>query len=284
MVRMVAICDYQNRFGSKYFDKPYRSGMDKQLLMNYFQEKGIMLDYLKLSDPLLLEKTAGAFVIYTSQEDPGYRYKSFIEDVVYALELNGSTLIPMYKFLRANNNKVFMEYLRRTLPVKYQNDSKWFGCAEEAIYTADHLSFPCVVKSSEGAGSHGVRLAHNKSEYVQTVRRLSRSSFYLKELRDIGRSFRHHGYKRESLHRDKFIVQSYIPGLVNDWKVLVYWDKFFVLRRKNRPGDFRASGSGLFSFDTEVDIRLLEAAKEVREVFNVPMISLDLAISEGELC
>jgi len=51
------------------------------------------------------------------------------------------------------------------------------------------------------------------------------------------------------LHRSKFIVQEFIPDLSNDWKVLVFWDKYYVLRRKNRPNDFRASGSGLFSFD-----------------------------------
>jgi len=85
------------------------------------------------------------------------------------------------------------------------------------------------------------------------------------------------------LHRSKFIVQEFIPNLSNDWKVLVYWDKYFVLRRKNRPNDFRASGSGLFSFDETVDQRLLDAAREIRQIFDVPMISLDLSISNNRV-
>lgn len=277
---IVAIIDYQNRFGSKYYDSPYRSGMDMQKLCSVFNVFGYKLLFEKPSDPSLLEKTSGCEVIYTSQEDPGYLYKSFIEDIIYAIELNGANVIPSYKHLRANNNKVFMELLRKQLPNQFQNNSRWFGCAEEALDSINAVTYPCVIKSSEGAGSHGVRLARNRQEYVKIVKNLTRSTDLHHELWDIGRSIRHSGYIKESRFRRKIIVQDFVPGLSNDWKVLVFWDKFFVLRRKNRPGDFRASGSGLFSFDDKVDSRLLDAAKELRESFNVPMISLDLAISE----
>ncbi|HHY21024.1 MAG TPA: hypothetical protein GX525_03890 [Bacilli bacterium] len=74
-----------------------------------------------------------------------------------------------------------------------------------------------------------------------------------------------------------------MPGLENDWKVIVYHDKYYVLRRDNRPGDFRASGSGLFSYDKNLNTSILEVAKEIKDVFDVPLISLDLALSEGRV-
>ncbi len=55
------------------------------------------------------------------------------------------------------------------------------------------------------------------------------------------------------------------------------------MRKENRPKDIKASGSGLFSFDEKVYVRLLEAAKEIRQYFDVPMISLDLAISNDKV-
>ena len=39
------ICDYQVRVGSKYFDNPYRYGMNKYLLMNAFNCYGFNLQF-----------------------------------------------------------------------------------------------------------------------------------------------------------------------------------------------------------------------------------------------
>ena len=161
--------------------------------------------------------------------------------------------------------------------------TKVFGCYEELIENCSDITFPCVVKEAKGAGSKGVYISKNKKELEKVVKKISRTTYYAEDLRDILRVIRHKGYIKESLHRSKFIVQEFIPDLSNDWKVLVFWDKYYVLRRKNRPNDFRASGSGLFSFDEMVDTRLLDAAKEIRRIFDVPMISLDLAISNNRV-
>jgi len=59
------------------------------------------------------------------------------------------------------------------------------------------------------------------------------------------------GYVKRSLHRRKFVVQNFIGGLTHDYKVLAYGKKYYVVRRDNRPGDFRASGSGLLSWPEE---------------------------------
>ena len=41
------ITDYKYNFGSKYFAKPYRSGMDKQLLEKYFYDYGYKTTFIK---------------------------------------------------------------------------------------------------------------------------------------------------------------------------------------------------------------------------------------------
>ncbi len=279
-----ALCDYKGIFGSKYYARPYRSGMDKDILAKEFSNYGYKIKYIPFIDINNLEIPEGQIVIYTSSEDPGYKYKEFIEDIVYYLEICGVNVIPSFKYLRANNNKVFMELLRKLLSSsEYQILTKVFGCYEELIENCSDIPFPCVVKEAKGAGSKGVHIAKNKNELEKVTKAISRTTYFAEDIRDVLRTIKHKGYIKESLHRSKFIVQEFIPNLSNDWKVLVYWDKYYVLRRKNRPNDFRASGSGLFSFDEIVDPRLLDAAREIRQNFDVPMISLDLAISNNRV-
>lgn len=211
---------------------------------------------------------------------PGYHYKSYIEDLILGMEQVGVLVLPAYKYLRANNNKVFMEILRKQqLPREYFMSRRLFGCFEELESVTRELRYPVVVKSAAGAGSTGVFIAGSKQELFAKAKRISQTRNIREELREIVRSYRHRGYIRESRFREKFIVQDFIPGLTNDWKVLVYYDKYYVLRRNNRPGDFKASGSGLFYFEEVVDQDLLNAAQEICDCFQLPMMSLDLAKS-----
>ena len=281
---IIALCDYKGIFESKYYAKPYRSGMDKDMLAKEFSKYGYKIKYITFADINNREIPEGQIVIYTSSEDPGCKYKEFIEDIVYYLEIRGVNVIPSYKYLRANNNKVFMELLRKLIiSSEYQVPTKVCGCYEDLFENCSDITFPCVVKEAKGSGSKGVHIAKNKNELEKVVQKISRTTYFTEDLRDIFRVIKHKGYIKKSLHRSKFIVQEFIPDLSNDWKVLVFWDKYYVLRRKNRPNDFRASGSGLFSFDETVDQRLLDAAREIRQIFDVPMISLDLAISKNRV-
>ena len=70
-------------------------------------------------------------MLYTSSEDPDYFYKSYIEDIVYGLKNIGAKLIPPYKYLRTNNNKVLMEILRDQFKIPELNTqkSRYFGTA-----------------------------------------------------------------------------------------------------------------------------------------------------------
>jgi hypothetical protein len=66
---------------------------------------------------------------------------------------------------------------------------------------------------------------------------------------------------------------------MNDYKILIYGNKFYPLYRQNRKNDFRASGSGLLSYPKVLPDGLLEFAQKVFIYFNVPNISLDIAFN-----
>src|SRR5690606_8893478 len=63
--------------------------------------------------------------------------------------------------------------------------------------------------------------------------------------------------------RIPYVQQQFVPNLKCDYKALVFMDKVFLLKRGTRKDDFRASGSGIFSFP-EPSVELLNFALQCR--------------------
>lgn len=281
MKKIYILTDYQNRFGSKYNAKPYESGMDKSLLKKYFANNNFEASFVPFADVLNFDSShwMNKTVIYTSSEDIGYFYKSYIEDIVFYLEINSANVIPSYKFLRANNNKVFMELLRYSLSNVLSNGitTKAYGCFEELQSRASTLSYPVVYKQAAGAQSDGVGMARNYRELIKDVKKIARTKNIFREFWELGRSVKYPGYVEQSKYRNKFIIQNLIKGLNGDFKVLVFGDKFYVLKRDTKKNDFRASGSGIRIFIKEIPEGLLDFANKCHLTLNIPNASLDIA-------
>lgn len=284
--RIVILIDYKGFFGSKQFSKLYRGGMDVDKLITYFQNAGYDTEAIhinKIQNSYIGEDTV---VLFTSSEDKYGLYKSFIEDIIYHLEKQGVDLIPGFEYLKAHNNKVAMELLReRTKCDSIKTIKSYvFGTLEELRNHLDYFSsFPVVLKSYTGAMSRGVAFANNKQQLLKIAKSFSRSKDLGQDLKELLRKLKYKGlYIRESFYRNKFVVQNFIPELKNDWKVLVYGNKCFVLFRKNRKKDFRASGSGYFEFRKDLPQGMLNYALKIRKLFNVPNISLDVGF-DGKL-
>ncbi|MBN2350324.1 MAG: hypothetical protein JXJ22_15910 [Bacteroidales bacterium] len=278
------LTDYKNQFGSKYYDTPYRSGFDKKLLGEYFLKCGYTVQFLNFSNIDLLNNYNGSNIIYTSTEDMGYFYKSYIEDVIYGLSLSGANVMPAYKYLKANNNKVFMEQLRKqNLPFTSEHLYSYsFGTKEEFENLPHKITYPCVIKKAEGASGRGVYLANSQREAMGIIKKITRTKNLKYELWDLARSFKHKGYKRDSRYRSKCIVQEFIPDLTNDWKIYIFGDRYYIFYRpvfKHRG--FRASGGGypnyFYGKDAYKPEGLLDFAKKIFDSLDVPHLSIDIA-------
>jgi len=227
----------------------------------------------------------GTFVLYQSSEDSSLVYKDYIEDILLGLSLQGAILVPKFPYFRAHHNKVFMEILRDLQKNKMFRivSSQSFGTYEEYKRHFMTESFPVVLKPSAGSKSQKIMIAHTRDKSDRAARKLSATPSFFNFLMFCRNLCDQKGFSPVSNNRRKFTVQSFVPSLSGDYKIVIYNDKYFVLFRKNRPNDFRASGSGQLSFPQETPEQVLSYAKQVFERFAVPFISIDIGY-DGSTC
>ena len=86
--------------------------------------------------------------------------------------------------------------------------------------------------------------------------------------RDLEYSELQHGY---------FYVQEFLPGNEFDIRVTVIGHRAFAFRRFNRPGDFRASGSGRIDWDPrQIDEESVRLAFRVARRLHTQSVGIDL--------
>lgn len=274
--------DYRRAFLSTHASRLNHLTMDVDALAAAFEHYGMRPRIMGFSAVDWSRPWQGANIVYTSSEDKGLKYKSYIEDVVLALGLTGANIMPRYELLRAHHNKVAMEALRWLyFPNEAKTlDTKLFGTQEEALALLQSLELPLIVKSAEGAGSTGVVKADNLTQVRAAIGKISKDHFSLMSvIREMAKRLVKRDWSLRSLHREKFVIQNMVNGLQGDCKILNFFGHFYVLYRQNRPDDFRASGSGLFSHDIPSEIPmsdLLTYAEAVSGKIDAPTLSLDV--------
>ena len=278
--KIILLTDYKEHFGSKQKSKFYQSGMDVFLLCNLFTKNGFDATIKNFSEiNFRTDAMEGVYFLYTSSEDPNHLYKSFVEDILLGISISGGILIPEFRLFRAHDNKVFMEILRDTVLPKNAKSitTHYFGTKEDFYKKSFKLTFPAVIKKPAGAMSKGVFLANDFKSALNIVKKISRSRDVFAEFKELVRSKKYKGYKRISSFRKKFIVQNFISSLSNDWKILIFGKKYYILKRMNRNNDFRASGGGKLEYTTDYPSGMLDFAETIYSSLNTPFISLDVA-------
>lgn len=286
-MRINVLTDYRGWFSSSasVYKLTERVSMDIDKLKSFASDLDLELDFIHYSEIDLKKDYTGKIFIYTSSEDPGLIYKGYFEDLLYSLHHKGAILVPEWRYMRAHHNKALMEMLRNVdlAEVDTGIETKVYGCNEEFFQQLEETTFPCIYKPAEGAGGRGVALLHDKEEAMRLLNLWNRN---------------HHPRLKEKLylalgktkpstlhsnHRSKFIIQNQVEGLSGDYKVLVFDEKYYALRRTNRDNDFRASGSGRLDYEPHLPSGMLDFAKSVYDALNVPFVSLDIA-HDGNRC
>lgn len=238
-------------------------------LLNYKTEIITINDLMKID----FEKTD--IVVYTSSDEKNIRF--YLQDIMYFVSKK-CNIVPSYELLMSHENKGFQQLLRDKLGIGNLAGNYFFDLDDSK------LAAPKVLKTVSGAGSTGVFLAKdkkdissikkehfevsNKRKVIKLQRRLklSKSEYSIY-------SYRHKGFNR-------FVEQDFIPNLTHDFKILVFGDRFYSLKRNIKEGDFRASGSNLFEH-VMPSAEVLDYASKIFDEIYGPYASLDIAQSDA---
>jgi hypothetical protein len=282
-MRVFLLTDYRGQFYSS--TRARGAGLDLDSLRAAFARRGYDTVTLRYADlDLRAQDFSGENVLYQSSEDPGLLYKDYIEDLILGMRMQGANLIPRFEYFRAHHNKIFMEVLRDVTlsPEIGGARAQSFGTLEDLIRRGSDIRLPAVLKPSAGSKGSGVTIAKDVNAMRRAAKRLARSSS-LHNLWWRGlHLFDARGFLRMSNHRRKFVVQDYVPGLDGDYKVVIYWDRYFVLYRHNRRNRPTASGSRRFSRPSPPH-GVLDFAESVMRSFSTPFMALDIGHA-GDRC
>jgi len=248
-------------------------------VVNYFYKKNIDVKVLNLKDitnnVLKLEDS----IVFTVSSQKPY-HKFFLNDINEYLTLKGNILIPSNNMIKAHENKGFQELYKNIIGIKSLNS---IYCNYDTISyenISQKFKYPLVLKKLDGSGSKGVQLIYNEHELKESINKKVydfkyRSARYVYEkLKNIFTNSTSEKLKYYSEYNN-YIIQEFVPNLEFDYKVLIFGEKYYVLKRNIKKGDFRASGSGNFEF-VDIENDLLNYANDLFNKFNEPFISFDI--------
>lgn len=188
----------------------------------------------------------------------GYHKK--IESVLVVLNTMGIRLIPSLHHFLAYENKGLVTEMMNSLAIPSPR-SYYVATIENLERIVSKLDYPFVSKKLDGFASAGVQLLLSNRDFEKLIQ---------KEFFQQGNLTKGIG---------EVVIQEYLEGLKGDWKVVVIGDIVTTLWRNVKPGDFRASGSGLFEFFKAPD-DVLDFAFKVKTMLNSPWVSLDIAVTQ----
>lgn len=237
-----------------------------------------LLDYdveiITINDLMNIDFDPEDTVIYTSSDEENIRL--YLRDVMYFINKK-CRILPNYNMLLAHENKGFQELFRTELGIGNLDGNYFFDIDDS------RLTMPKVLKTVSGAGGSGVFLAKNKSD-ISSIKtkyfEVSNKRKIIKLQRRLklkSNEFSIYNYRHKGFNL--FVEQEFVPNLSNDFKVLVFGDRYYGLKRTIKNKDFRASGSGLFEC-VKPPKEVLDFAKSVVDKIDNPYFSLDIAQSK----
>lgn len=210
----------------------------------------------------------------------------FARGILDSLEMAGVIVFPNHRTAWCFDDKLSQKYLFEALHVDFAKT--WvFYSRKDAESWAEKCRLPVVFKLSRGAGSENVKLVHTKHQVKKLIKKAFSKGFYsydawgsfkerMRKYRvGIGNLFNvFKGFVRlvvlpkhvKQLGRevDYVYFQEFIPNNTFDTRVVVVNKRAFAIKRFNRKGDFRASGSGRIEYDRELfDIRCIKIAFDI---------------------
>jgi RimK-like ATP-grasp domain len=276
---------------------------------DYLKARGIDTLELNLMAPDALEQAKRCSgIMWNWAHFP--REKHMARVIVPMLEqVLGLPIYPNLPTAWHYDEKIAQHYLLRELNAPVP-DAWLFWEQAAALAWAEQAPYPLVFKLSAGAGSTNVLKVENEAQAARLIKRMFHRGVFPNTLNEQQpkRLFAAASQFRGSLRRlyegPRYILtgdypsvhrvfwepehsysyfQEFLPDNGFDTRVTVIGDRAFAFRRMNRPGDFRASGSGNFATDpAAIDQRCIEIALQTSERGKFQCMAYDFLFKQGQ--
>lgn len=244
--------------------------------IHYCEENIIPFKIVNCYDSDIIEqlKDCNGLMWHWNQND--YRAQNFARQLIISVEKMGIKVFPNSNNCWHFDDKVGQKYLLEAINAPLVPSYAFYD-KSTAVNWAKQTSYPKVFKLRGGAGSINVKLVKSKKQAKKLIQRSFSRGFAFSSRYD-GLKDRFWSLKRDKdfkaivhvlkgfvrllippegttllpLQRGYIYFQEFIPNNKFDDRIVIVGNKAFALRRKNRENDFRASGSGLISYDKEL--------------------------------
>ena len=225
------------------------------------------------------------------------------KQIIFALSHVNFVVFPDFRTSWHFNDKLGQKYLFEAIGAPFV-PTYIFYKKNEALRWAEQTIFPKVFKLRVGASSENVNIVKTKAECLKIIRIAFSKGFakynvinnikdrFLKfgrtnfSIFDLLKGFLRLAYppiysRLGSRERGYVYFQDFIDNNEFDIRVVVIGSRAFALKRFNRPNDFRASGSGNFSYEKEIfDIRCIKIAFEIAKKLELQMVAFDFIFNQ----
>lgn len=215
-----------------------------------------------------------------------------MEAILPELERMGISCLPSEATFKCTGDKLRIACFFAANDIPSPATDALFTIRDADDWLARNGKFPVVAKLRKGASSRNVALLEDGDQLRKVCESMFGGRLYDGDLgakfgrnakslsvRVLQKNIRTRFDKRETpVRSDCLLLQEYLPDNSYDTRVTVIGQRAFAFCRLNRPGDFRASGSGLIDFDiSAVRQDCLNLAFSISDRFKFQSMAYDFA-------
>lgn len=282
----------------------HRSGSFSHRWIKYCEKNAIEFKLVNAFDNNIIEQLADCDALLWHHHHAHFKDSIVAKKILYTLEHAGIKVFPDFKTGWHFDDKVAQKYLLEAINAPLV-PSYVFYDKDQALEWANSTDYPKVFKLKGGAGSSNVRLAKNKNEAIKLINKAFGKGFaQFDRYENLKEKFRKFKSGQEGLfgiikglirlfigtkfgneqypERGYIYFQEFIPNNKFDTRVVVINGKFAAAERRFvRENDFRASGSGDFSYEGISD-DIIKVAFDVAKKLQVQTVAFDFVIDNQQ--
>lgn len=227
----------------------------------------------------------------------------FSKQLIYSLQTSGTVVFPDFHTCWFFDDKLGQKYLLESIDAPFVPTYAFYDKIK-ALEWVETATFPKVFKLRHGASSSNVQLAENKYDARKLIQKAFGRGFSqyrpMLNLKERWRKFSagqagyielfkgvaRFGYTTDfdrviNRERGYVLFQDYISNKTSDLRVIVIGQKAFAIKRRTRPGDFRASGSGIIEYGKEhFSEELIQCSFDLAKKLNSKTLALDYVMDK----